>query len=121
MTQERFKVASLFCGIGGLDLGFEWAGFDVVWANDLAQAAVDSYTRNFGRQALLGDMSTMSLDEIPDADVLIGGPPCQSFSLLGQRRPHDERGRLVYRFFEAVRAKQPRAFVMENVPGLAAS
>lgn len=121
MTCPRITVASLFSGIGGLDLGFEWAGFDVVWANDVMPAAAASYIRNFGREMVLGDISKMSLDEIPDVDVLIGGPPCQSFSLVGQRRPHDERGRLVFRFLDAVRIKRPRAFVMENVPGLAAS
>jgi DNA (cytosine-5)-methyltransferase 1 len=121
MKHEQLKVASLFCGIGGLDLGFEWAGYDVVWASDISQAAIDSYSRNFGRQAVLGDLNTLPLDKIPDADVLIGGPPCQSFSLVGQRRPEDERGRLVYRFLETVRFKHPRAFVMENVPGIAAS
>jgi len=121
MTQPRITVASLFSGIGGLDLGFEWAGFDVVWANDVMPAAAASYSRNFGREMVLGDISKMCLEEIPDVDVLIGGPPCQSFSLVGQRRPDDERGRLVYRFLDVVRIKRPRAFVMENVPGLAAS
>ncbi|WP_424951721.1 DNA cytosine methyltransferase [Deinococcus sp.] len=121
MSSARLTVASLFCGIGGLDLGFEWGGYDVVWANDLVQAAVDSYATNFGRSAVLGDVTTLCLAEIPDVDVLIGGPPCQSFSLVGRRSPQDDRGQLVYRFLEAVRVKRPRAFVMENVPGMAAS
>ncbi len=70
---------------------------------------------------VLEDARKLSLGEIPDVDVLIGGPPCQSFSLVGQRKPKDERGQLVFRFCDAVRIKQPRAFVMENVPGMAAS
>jgi DNA (cytosine-5)-methyltransferase 1 len=121
VSRQRFSVASLFSGIGGLDLGFEWAGFSVVWANDFVQSAVDSYARNFGLQPVLGDVNKIALESIPDVDVLIGGPPCQSFSLVGQRLPQDERGRLVHRFVEAVRVKRPRAFAMENVPGMAAS
>lgn len=121
MKQRRFTVASLFCGIGGLDLGFDWAGFDVIWASDIMPAAIDSYTANFSRQAVLSDINILPLDQIPDADVLIGGPPCQSFSLVGQRRSGDTRGKLVFRFLEIVRIKRPQAFVMENVPGMAAS
>lgn len=121
MINEPFSVVSLFCGIGGLDLGFEWANYNVIWATDIAKAAIDSYPRNFGRSAKLADINEFSIDLIPNADVIIGGPPCQSFSLVGQRRPDDPRGRLVYRFLEIIRAKRPRAFVMENVSGIAAS
>lgn len=121
MKNGKFTVASLFSGIGGLDLGFEWAGFDVVWANDVVEIAVDSYAMNFGRRPVLADINELDIDSIPDTDVIVGGPPCQSFSLVGQRRPDDKRGNLVYRFVEVVTRKRPRAFVMENVPGLAAS
>ena len=115
------RVASFFTGIGGLDLGFEWAGFDIVWATDIMGAAVDSYTANFGRTAIQADINELDISSIPDVDVVIGGPPCQSFSLVGQRRADDKRGGLVYRFVEVVKSKAPTAFVMENVPGLAAS
>lgn len=121
MISKNYTVASLFCGIGGLDLGFEFAGFKVVWANDIAKAAIDSYPLNFGRSALPGDINELPVSKIPDTDIIIGGPPCQSFSLVGKRGSDDPRARLVYRFVEIVRAKMPRAFVMENVPGMSAS
>jgi DNA (cytosine-5)-methyltransferase 1 len=121
MTNKEFTVASLFSGAGGLDLGFEWEGFNILWASDLNKDATDSYTRNFGRPAHQCDISDLSPADIPNADVIIGGPPCQSFSLVGQRKQDDPRGKLVFEFLRIVQEKQPRAFVMENVPGIAAS
>jgi DNA (cytosine-5)-methyltransferase 1 len=114
-------VASLFCGIGGLDLGFEWAGCEVVWASDLSPIAGATYSLNFGRSAVVADVLELSIEEIPDTDIVIGGPPCQSFSLVGQRRADDPRGKLVFRFLEIIAAKRPRGFVMENVPGMASA
>jgi DNA (cytosine-5)-methyltransferase 1 len=77
MTNKEFTVASLFSGAGGLDLGFEWEGFNILWASDLNKDATDSYTRNFGRPAHQCDISDLSPADIPNADVIIGGPPCQ--------------------------------------------
>lgn len=114
-------VASLFCGIGGLDLGFEWAGFDIIWASDNSPIAGKSYPLNFGKPAVVADIIDLHIDAIPKTDVIIGGPPCQSFSLVGRRRADDPRGRLVFRFLEIIAAKRPRAFVMENVPGMASA
>jgi DNA (cytosine-5)-methyltransferase 1 len=121
MNSKAYTVTSLFSGAGGLDLGFEWQGFHILWASDLNKNATDSYLRNFGRPALQCDISDLSVDAIPCADVIIGGPPCQSFSLVGQRKQDDPRGKLVFEFLRIVREKQPLAFVMENVPGMAAS
>ena len=121
VTSSRYTVASLFCGIGGFDLGFEWAGFSVVWASDLVDSAVASYAKNFGSQPVQADLNKLPDREIPDVDVIIGGPPCQSFSLAGQRRPDDVRGQLVFRYLDVIRNKRPKAFVMENVPGIEAS
>ena len=114
-------VASFFCGIGGLDLGFEWAGCDVVWASDISPIAGRSYPMNFGLAAIIGDILDLDVDAIPDTDIIIGGPPCQSFSLVGRRRADDPRGRLVFRYLDIIAAKRPRAFVMENVPGMASA
>lgn len=111
-------LASLFCGIGGLDLGFQWAGAKLVWAADNSQLAVESYALNFQSNVVLTDLAELDIAEIPDVDIIVGGPPCQSFSLVGQRRADDERGKLVFRFVEIIRAKRPKAFLLENVPGI---
>ena len=115
------KVLSLFSGLGGLDLGFERQGFEVVLAADSCQAAVDSYNGNLRPVARIVDVAAVSPSDLPDADIIIGGPPCQSFSLVGQRREDDDRARLVFAFLEAVRKLRPSAFVMENVPGIESS
>lgn len=114
-------VSSFFSGIGGLDLGFEWAGASVNWATDICPIATETYPLNFGRALAQADVRDLSHSQIPTSDIIIGGPPCQSFSLVGLRRPDDERGDLVFRFLEIIRAKKPAGFVIENVPGLAAA
>lgn len=121
MTTKPTTVISLFSGLGGLDLGFKEEGFQIIWANDISESAVKTYRTNLGDQAVCADITKMSPTEIPGADVIIGGPPCQSFSLMGRRDPADPNGRLVFTFLEIVKAKRPLAFVMENVPGMAAS
>jgi DNA (cytosine-5)-methyltransferase 1 len=115
-----FTVVSLFTGAGGLDLGFIWGRFDIVWANDIDPDAVATYKKYFGNRIVCGDLKNY-IDTLPRADVLIGGPPCQSFSLVGKRLPDDPRGELVFLYMEAVKRVVPRVFVMENVPGLLAS
>lgn len=119
------KVASLFCGIGGLDKGFINAGFDVIWANDFDKYAVKTYNANFEMPATLADIMEYSLEDIPKFDVLIGGFPCQPFSMMGQRRGfEDTRGTLFFRIAEIidfqikVRNHKPRAIVLENVRAL---
>jgi DNA (cytosine-5)-methyltransferase 1 len=114
-------AVSLFCGLGGLDLGFLWEDFNIIWANDNSAHAIKTHQLNFRTEAICSDITEIPIKAIPDADVIIGGPPCQSFSLLGQRQKDDPRGKLVFRFLEIVKAKRPLAFVMENVPGMAAS
>lgn len=117
----KFTVASLFCGVGGLDLGFEWEDFEVIWATDCNKTATESYRLNFGITPIRCDISELSVANIPTTDVIIGGPPCQSFSLAGNRRKSDPRGKLVFRFLDIIRQKLPSAFVMENVPGMSSS
>ncbi len=112
------KVVSLFSGGGGLDLGFKDAGYDIVWAIDNNKDAVNSYKRNVAADIICDDVTRIDIDSIPDCDVIIGGPPCQSFSLAGNRQCDDERGKLVWRYLDIIKNKTPKAFLFENVVGL---
>lgn len=80
------RVVSLFSGIGGLDKGFQDAGYSVIWANDFDKYAVQTYRANYKNEIVLGDINSISLERIPNADILIGGFPCQPFSLMGEKK-----------------------------------
>jgi DNA (cytosine-5)-methyltransferase 1 len=121
LKENGYSVTSLFCGAGGLDLGFKWQGFEIVWANDNNSNAVKTYNYNIGKHALRQDILSIAPDEIPRADIVIGGPPCQPYSHLGLRRKNDPRGTLVFRFLDIVREMRPKVLVMENVPGIESS
>ncbi|MFO8014555.1 MAG: DNA cytosine methyltransferase [Phycisphaerae bacterium] len=123
----RPTAIDLFCGVGGMSLGFEQAGFDVVAAFDSDDRNVRAYARNFPHASTHRvDLRKTSGDELREmaglgkctVDVLIGGPPCQGFSLMGKRDPQDPRSSLLYDFARLVRQIEPRYFVMENVAGL---
>jgi DNA (cytosine-5)-methyltransferase 1 len=111
-------VVSLFSGGGGLDAGFVNAGFDIRWAVDNEKNAVATYRANIGPHIQLADINEIELSGIPYCDVVIGGPPCQSFSLAGKRETEDIRGRLVWRYIDIIKHLQPKAFLFENVTGL---
>lgn len=108
-------VVDLFAGAGGLSLGFARAGAKVVVAFDNWPAAVETYRSNLGDHVSGGDIHR-DLD-VPDADVVTGGPPCQGFSSAGMRRAEDERNTLVGEFSRLIAKRRPRAFVFENVEG----
>lgn len=114
----KIDVVSLFSGGGGLDLGFKNEGYNLVWAIDNNPNAIATYKKNIHENAICGDINEINLDDIPKADVIIGGPPCQSFSLAGNRNVEDARGQLVWRYLEIIEHVQPKAFVFENVTGL---
>ena len=111
-------VVSLFSGGGGLDLGFKNKGFDIIWAIDNDKDAVSSYQVNLGEHIIQEDITKVSEENIPKADVVIGGPPCQSFSLVGKRRMDDDRGKLVWQYLRIINTIKPKIFVFENVIGL---
>ena len=114
------KVCSLFSGIGGIDLGFIQAGFDVVWANEFDKDAATTYRANFGNAYLVQkDIKTISASELPDFDVLVAGFPCQPFSSAGNQKGFDDpRGNLFFEIARIVEAKRPQVIFLENVSNL---
>lgn len=114
------KVVSLFAGCGGLDLGFINEGFEIVWANDFFKEAVDTYKLNIGNHIHFGDITQIPSEEIPnDFDVLLGGFPCQGFSIANKNRSmEDERNFLYKELLRVLKDKRPKFFVGENVKGL---
>jgi len=111
-------VVSLFSGGGGLDMGFIKAGYKILWAIDNNENAVNTYKKNIGEHILCGDICKIEVNNIPKADVVIGGPPCQSFSLAGMRNVEDARGQLIWQYMKILKHVRPKAFVFENVTGL---
>lgn len=112
------SVVSLFSGGGGLDLGFVSEGYSVIWAIDNNMNATETYKANIGNHIICADINQIDISQIPHADVVIGGPPCQSFSLAGKRNVEDERGQLVWKYIHIIEQVKPKAFVFENVTGL---
>lgn len=114
------KVCSLFSGIGGIDLGFMQAGFDIVWANEFDKDAATTYSYNFGDKHLIEkDIRSIDAADIPDFDVLAAGFPCQPFSIAGKQKGFDDpRGNLFFEIARIVKEKQPQAVFLENVANL---
>lgn len=124
---NKFTVLDLFCGCGGLSKGFEMAGYDILLGVDFNEPALKTFEHNHkGSKTLYGDLSSLdtfnTIDSLIDnktVDVIIGGPPCQGFSLTGSRNFEDKRNKLYLAMIEAIRRYSPKAFVIENVPGMA--
>lgn len=116
------KIISLFSGAGGLDLGFEKAGFDIVWANEFDKDIWETYEKNFKNTHLnRASIRDIPSSDIPDCDGIIGGPPCQSWSEAGKLRGiEDKRGQLFFEFIRILREKKPKFFLAENVSGMLA-
>ena len=122
-----YRLIDLFAGAGGMTLGFVdprfCGGFESVWALDIDEAAVATHQRNFGEHAECGDIEALlaSGRPIPAADVVVGGPPCQGFSLLNKRRVGDRRRELWLPFLDVVERSGAGVFVIENVAELRSS
>jgi DNA (cytosine-5)-methyltransferase 1 len=119
----KMTVIDLFCGAGGFTQGFVDAGFVPIWANDFDPWSVKTYNENFGRHAICEDIREVTKHPkkfgLPEyADVVVGGPPCQGFSNLGQRLPDDPRNQLWRQYMKVVELVKPKIFVVENVPPL---
>jgi len=114
------KIVSLFTGAGGLDLGFEKAGFNIIWANEYDSSIWETFKLNFPKTEFdKRSIVDIPVFEIPKADGIIGGPPCQSWSEAGAGRGiNDKRGQLFYDYIRILKAKQPKFFLAENVAGI---
>jgi len=122
MYSADLTCASFFAGVGGIDLGFESQGFRTIYANEFDEKARETFALNFPHVKLDDrDIREVSSDEVPSTDIIVGGFPCQAFSIEGYRQGfHDEKGRGIL-FFELARLieeKQPRAIFLENVKNL---
>jgi DNA (cytosine-5)-methyltransferase 1 len=114
-----YTVAEVFAGGGLMAVGLKTAGFKLVWANDFEKTAVAAYKHNLGDHITLGDITQIDPADIPDTDIIAGGPPCQDYSVAGAGAGEDgERGKLVWTYLNLIEVKQPKAFIFENVKGL---
>lgn len=114
------KIVSFFAGAGGLDLGFQKAGFDVIWANEYDKEIWETFEKNHKNTFLdRRSIADIPSEEVPDCDGIIGGPPCQSWSEAGSKRGiADNRGQLFYEFMRILADKKPKFFLAENVSGM---
>lgn len=126
-ARRPYRIIDLFSGCGGLTWGFVKSHaphFQSVWANDFNDFAARTYNANFGDHCRVGDIVDLLADPrtiIPQADVVIGGPPCQGFSLLNKNRDNDPRKQLWRPYMEVIERSGASVFVMENVPQLLGS
>ncbi|MGN0469268.1 MAG: DNA cytosine methyltransferase [Acutalibacteraceae bacterium] len=115
---REFTAVSLFCGAGGLDMGFDRAGYKTIWANDFDNDACKTHRNWSNATVVCNDISKVDYSAIPVSDVMLGGFPCQGFSLSGPRKIDDSRNILYKHYVKLVRQNKPKAFIGENVKGL---
>jgi DNA (cytosine-5)-methyltransferase 1 len=120
--KEELKTLDLFAGVGGIRLGFEKAGFKTVFANDFSKNCKKTYDLNFTNVHLfVEDIKNLDLSQLPNFDILLGGFPCQPFSIAGNRqgfKDDKDRGNLFFRIAEILKEKRPKAIFLENVKNL---
>ncbi len=118
---KHFSAVSLFSGAGGMDVGFEEAGYDIVLANDIDPAACATYDLNHKIDSICGDLRNhrSEISKYKGVDLVFGGPPCQGFSVAGKMDPDDERSQLIWNYLSKVELLKPSVFVCENVKALA--
>jgi DNA (cytosine-5)-methyltransferase 1 len=118
-NNKSLKIASLFSGAGGLDLGFTNAGFEIIFANDYDKDCWETFEKNHKHKIDGRSIKDVPSGDIPDCAGIIGGPPCQSWSLAGAMRGiNDQRGQLFYEYLRILQDKKPLFFLAENVAGL---
>ncbi|MEG0407908.1 MAG: DNA (cytosine-5-)-methyltransferase [Bacilli bacterium] len=117
-NEKKYKVVSLFAGIGGFDLGFDNAGFDMIWANDFDKYAVQTYRANVSDKIVCDDIRNQ-IDNVPKHDVLVGGFPCQPFSTLGKLKGFDDdRGTMFTYILDIINKNDSKVVVLENVKNI---
>lgn len=119
--KDTIRAVSLFSGAGGMDVGFERSGVEIIIANELMREAADTYRANHPNGIMINDDINNIIDifaEFSGTELVFGGPPCQGFSVAGKMDPDDERSKLIMTFLDVVEIVQPKAFVMENVKAL---
>ncbi|OGI30696.1 MAG: DNA (cytosine-5-)-methyltransferase [Candidatus Moranbacteria bacterium RIFOXYA12_FULL_35_19] len=120
--QKLFRTLDLFAGVGGIRLGFENAGFETVFANDFDKQCKDTYDLNFKKSKLIvEDIRKIGIDDLPEFDFLLGGFPCQAFSIAGYRKGFNDekdRGNLFFDVARILEARKPEGFLLENVKNL---
>ena len=117
-TPRPKQVCSFFSGCGGLDLGLHWAGFDIVFANEIDTNAAATYEKNLNHVVCRTSICELDPKNIPDADLFVGGFPCQPFSYSGLRKGLDDtRGTLFFDFARIIKQKKPKIILLENVSG----
>lgn len=117
----NFTAVSLFSGAGGMDIGFQNAGYQIIASNELDHHACETYRINHPRATMIEgdiDLCMNQLSQYQDVDVVFGGPPCQGFSVAGRMDPNDPRSKLIFSFVNVIKALNPKGFVMENVKAL---
>lgn len=113
------KVAGLFAGVGGIELGFKNAGFDIIWSNEIDEKAGETFRANHNTQIVIDDIHNINAENVPDVDVIVGGFPCQAFSIAGYRKGfEDERGEVFFQLARIIKGKLPRIVFIENVKNL---
>lgn len=113
------RVAGFFTGVGGIELGFEQAGFEVIWSNEIDEKAGITFKANNNTHIVIDDICNINSKSVPDVDVIVGGFPCQAFSIAGyQKGFEDERGEIFFQLARIIKDKMPRIIFIENVKNL---
>lgn len=116
---NNMRVAGFFTGVGGIELGFEQAGFEIVWSNEIDDKAAETFKANHNTNIVIDDIHNINIMNIPDVDVIVGGFPCQAFSIAGyQKGFEDERGEVFFQLARVIKDKLSRIIFIENVKNL---
>jgi len=114
------KVAGFFSGVGGIELGFEKVAFNVIYSNEIDKNAAKTFLKNNNSKLVVDDIHNVKSVDIPDTDIIVGGFPCQAFSIAGYRKGfEDERGEIFFQLARIIKDKKPRVIFIENVKNLA--